>query len=166
MNDEQVKKVITTPYLLATLIYRALDRTLLTAPKKKIAKRNLDFSKSHGVILTKFLKNPSTLFPARNDDDRKKRVEFMLLQFEKIGVNLDREIYDIEIEIALIGTAIKDFLADKTLRQNYLNSEVFQQQKKKVKGLRNMQLFLDLLYEDFLGEKRDNPLATDSKKNN
>lgn len=174
MNNEQINKAMTTPYLLAALIYRALDRTLLTAPKKKLSKRKMDCSKSKGAVIGSFLKKPEALFPAWHEDDRKKRVEFILLQLEKIGVNLDREFYDIEIEIALLGTTIKNFLSDKNVRKNYLTSETFQACKKESKALIELKIMADSLYETLFHEKLNFPikpslehlLPQNEKKNN
>lgn len=116
--------------VLAALLSRAIDGKLITKPRKKFSKKQLDNTTSKGRMIDVFLKSKNFCFPAQEENELMKRLEYIFYIFLLNDINIAREIEDIK---GSLGFANSDNVHNTTLidgitrqYQEKRNSELYQ----------------------------------------
>ncbi len=82
--------------IIANLVYRAINGKLITKPKKKFSKPQLDCTNSNGAYILKFLADSQSRYPSANKADLHYRLKFILDTLLLNDVDIFKEIQDIK----------------------------------------------------------------------
>lgn len=82
-------------FVLAKLIERAIKGKLISKPRKKFSKKQLDCTNAKGRRIGEFLKNPEHHFPAPNHDEMMERIYYIFVVLDRNKVDIKKEVEDI-----------------------------------------------------------------------